>query len=162
MSFMVVTLDVFQLETSALKLSKPLNSPFMLSMDETSHLSMAPYMAMVEEALKSNARTAFFREAVLVKVPGGCGGGEGGDGGDDGGVGGGGGNGGDEGGGGCGSGEGDEGGEGGCEGGVGGAGGAGGGGGGKQSSQPARLVNPSVIHWIGVPSGTTPSGESVP
>ena len=46
---------------------------------------MAPYVVMVEEASKSNAWTAFFREAVLVKVPGGCGGGEGGDGGGDGG-----------------------------------------------------------------------------
>jgi len=47
-------------------------------------------------------------------------------------------------------------------GGGGGDGGASGGGGRKQSSQPARLVLPSVTHWIGVPSGTTPSGESVP
>eukprot|EP00964_Phaeocystis_antarctica_P010949 scaffold6017_cov48-Phaeocystis_antarctica.AAC.3 len=108
---------------------------------------MAPYVIMVEEAFESNSWTAFFRESVLVKVPGGCEGdegGEGGEGGEDGGGGG----------------EGGEGGEGGCEGGVGGAGGAGGGGGGKQSSQPAKLVLPSVIHWMGVPSGTTPSATA--
>ena len=147
----------------------------MLEMDETSQLAMAPYAAMEEGAFKSNDWTAFFREALLVKVPGGCGGGKGGEGGEggeggdeggndggeggDGGGGGGGGDGGADGGGGRG------GGDGGADGGGGrggGDGGAGGGGGGKQSSQPARLVNPSVIHWIGVPSGTTPSGESVP
>ena len=107
MSFMVVTLDVFQLETSALKLSKPLNSPFMLSMDETSHLSMAPYMAMVAVGLALKAWTAAFREAVLVKVPGrlGCGGegGEGDEGGGEGDGGGGVGGGGESGGGGVGS-----------------------------------------------------------
>ena len=101
----------------------------MLEMNETSQLAIAPYVIMVEEAFKSNAWTASFREAVLVKVPGGDAGGEGGEGG--------------------------EGGDGGADGGT------GGGGGRKQSSQPARLVLPSVIHWIGVPSGTTPSGESV-
>ena len=81
-------------------------------------------------------------EQVIAEemVEGGCWGGEGGDDGGDGGDGG------DDGG----------------DGGGGGDGGAGGGGGRKQSSHPARLVNPSVIHWIGVPSGTTPSGESVP
>ena len=36
------------------------------------------------------------------------------------------------------------------------------GGGGKQSSQPARVTLPSVDHWIGSPSGTTPSGELLP
>ena len=34
--------------------------------------------------------------------------------------------------------------------------------GGKQSSQPAKVTLPSVNHWIGVPSGTTPSGEPLP
>eukprot|EP00964_Phaeocystis_antarctica_P083940 scaffold52861_cov74-Phaeocystis_antarctica.AAC.1 len=77
-------------------------------------------------------------EQVIAEemVEGGCWGGEGGDDGGDGGDGG------DDGG----------------DGGGGGDGGDGGGGGRKQSSHPARLVNPSVIHWIGVPSGTTPSG----
>ena len=54
----------------------------MLEMDETSQLAMAPYVIMVENAFKSNSWTAFFREAVLVKVPGGCEGGEGGEGGE--------------------------------------------------------------------------------
>ena len=130
MLIMVVTLDVSHLEISALKLFKLSNSLFMLKMDEVSQLAMAPYVVKAEDAFKSNAWIAFFREAVLVKVPGGCEGGEGGSGG--------------------------EGGEGGHD------GGAGGGGGGKQSSHPAKFSLPSVIHWIGVPSGTTPSGESVP
>ena len=67
-------------------------------MNETSQLAIAPYVIMVEEAFKSNAWTASFREAVLVKVPGGDAGGEGGEdgggGGEDGGGGGGGGSGG--------------------------------------------------------------------
>ena len=42
------------------------------------------------------------------------------------------------------------------------AGGDGGDGGRKQSSQPALVTLPSVRHSIGVPSGTTPSGETVP
>ena len=88
------------------------------------------------------------------------GGGEGGESGGEGGEGGG--EGGEDGGEGGGGGEGGDGGEDGGDGGGGGDGGAGGGGGRKQSSQPARLVLPSVTHWIGVPSGTTPSGESVP
>ena len=105
----------------------------MLEMDETSQLAMAPYVIMVEGAFESNAWTACFSESVLVKVPGGCGGC-----------------------GGCGGGEGGDGGDGGDD------GGAGGGGGRKQSSQPARFPLESVIHSIGVPSGTTPSGELVP
>ena len=84
---------------------------------------------------------------------GGDSGDDGDDGGGDGGVGDG--EGGD---GGCGGNGGDDGGD----GGGGDDGGVGSGGGTKQSSQPARLALPSVIHWIGVPSGTTPSGESVP
>ena len=54
----------------------------MLVMDDTTQLAMAPYLVMVEDAFKSNSRTAFLREAVLVKVPGGCEGGEGGEGGE--------------------------------------------------------------------------------
>ena len=54
----------------------------MLEMDETSQLAIVPCVVMVEDAFKSNSRTAFFREAVLVKVPGGCEGGEGGEGGE--------------------------------------------------------------------------------
>ena len=42
------------------------------------------------------------------------------------------------------------------------AGGDGGDGGRKQSSQPALVTLLSVRHSIGVPSGTTPSGETVP
>ena len=79
---MLVTLDVSQLDMSALKLVKLSNSPSMLVMTETTQLAMAPYATMAEDAFKSNAWTASFREAVLVKVPGGCEGGEGGEGGE--------------------------------------------------------------------------------
>ena len=82
MFFMVVTLDVSQPDMSALKLVKLSNSPSMLVMTETTQLAMAPYATMAEDAFKSNAWTASFREAVLVKVPGGCEGGEGGEGGE--------------------------------------------------------------------------------
>ena len=57
-------------------------------MAETSHSAIGPYVVMVEEAFESNASTAFFRESLLIKVPGGCEGGKGGEGGEDGGGGG--------------------------------------------------------------------------
>ena len=81
MLLMSVTLDVSQLEMSALKRVKLKHSPFMLEIDETSQLAMAPYVVIAYETFESNAWTALIREAVLVKIPGGCGGGEGGDGG---------------------------------------------------------------------------------
>jgi len=50
---MVVTLEVSQLETSALKFLKSLKSPLMSVMAETSQSAMGPYVsvAAVESAL---------------------------------------------------------------------------------------------------------------
>ena len=78
---MSVTPDVFQLETSELKFPKFWKSAFMLVINETSQSAMGPYSAIADATSASNAWTAFFREAVLVKVPGspGCDG-EGGEG----------------------------------------------------------------------------------
>ena len=53
----------------------------MSEMAETSQSAMGPYVAVAAVASLLNARTAAFREAVLVKVPGGDDGGDGGDGG---------------------------------------------------------------------------------
>ena len=44
--YMVVTPEVFQLETSALKFFKSLKSSLMSVMAETSHSAMGPYVAM--------------------------------------------------------------------------------------------------------------------
>ena len=67
---------------------------------ETSQSATGPYVAMAASAFSVKARTAAFRDALLVKVPGGDAGGAGGEGGDAGGDGGdGGGDGGDGGGG---------------------------------------------------------------
>ena len=52
---------------------------------ETSQSAKGPYVAMAASAFSVKARTAAFRDALLVKVPGG--GGDGGDGGDGGGGG---------------------------------------------------------------------------
>ena len=51
---------------------------------ETSQSATGPYVAMADAGLALTAWTAVFREAVLVKVPGGDGGDAGGGGGDDG------------------------------------------------------------------------------
>ena len=67
---MSVTPDVFQLETSELKFPKFWKSAFMLVINETSQSAMGPYSAIADATSASNAWTAFFREAVLVKVPG--------------------------------------------------------------------------------------------
>ena len=92
-------------------------------MPETSQAAVGPYIAVAAVRLALNARTAVFREAVLVKVPGAW---PGGDGGGDGGEGGGnGGNGGDGGGDGGDGGDDGNGGDGGGDGGNGGAGGSG-------------------------------------
>eukprot|EP00964_Phaeocystis_antarctica_P001314 scaffold701_cov64-Phaeocystis_antarctica.AAC.2 len=48
---------------------------------ETSQSATGPYVAVADAGLALTALTAVFREAVLVKMPGGDGGGEGGDGG---------------------------------------------------------------------------------
>ena len=45
---------------------------------ETSQSAMGPYVAMAEAAFALNSSAAVFKEAVLVNVPGGNGGGEGG------------------------------------------------------------------------------------
>ena len=44
--YMLVTPEVSQLETSALKLFKPLKSPLMSVMAETSQSATGPYVAM--------------------------------------------------------------------------------------------------------------------
>eukprot|EP00964_Phaeocystis_antarctica_P066381 scaffold40102_cov54-Phaeocystis_antarctica.AAC.6 len=67
----------------------------MSEMAETSQSAMGPYVAVAAVASLLNAWTAAFREAVLVKVPGGGDGGNGGGGGECGGAGGGGGEGGE-------------------------------------------------------------------
>ena len=46
-------------------------------MAETSQLAMGPYVLMTAVGLSLNAWTAVFREALVVKVPGGEGGGGG-------------------------------------------------------------------------------------
>ena len=48
---MSVTLDVSQLEMSALNLVKAEKSPFMLVIAETSQLEIGPYVAVAEAAL---------------------------------------------------------------------------------------------------------------
>ena len=65
---MFVTLEVSQLDMSALKFRKLWKSRSMSVMDETSQVLMGPYIAVADAGLAMNARTAFFREAVLVKV----------------------------------------------------------------------------------------------
>jgi len=50
MDSMSVTLDVSQLEMSALKLLMPKKSPFMLVIAETPQLEMGPYVAVAEAA----------------------------------------------------------------------------------------------------------------
>ena len=50
MDSMSVTLDVSQLDMSALKLLMPAKSPFMLVIAETPQLEMGPYVAVAEAA----------------------------------------------------------------------------------------------------------------
>ena len=50
MDAMSVTLDVSQLDMSALKRPKPEKSPFMLVIAETPQLEMGPYVAVAEAA----------------------------------------------------------------------------------------------------------------
>ena len=54
---------------------------------ETSQSATGPYVAMAASAFSVKARTAAFRDTLLVKVPGGNAGGDGGDSGGDGGGG---------------------------------------------------------------------------
>ena len=50
MDAMSVTLDVSQLDMSALNWAKPEKSPFMLVIAETPQLEMGPYVAVAEAA----------------------------------------------------------------------------------------------------------------
>ena len=90
MRLMSVTPEVSQLETSTLKFRKLKKSRLMSETPETSQSAKGPYVAMAASAFSVKARTAAFRDALLVKVSGGDAGGDGGDGGGDGGDGGGG------------------------------------------------------------------------
>jgi hypothetical protein len=96
MAPMTVTLEVSQLEMSALKSSRPLKRSFMSVMPETSHPAMGPYVASAVSASVLKAATAVISSSLLVNLKGGGkggggvgGGGEGegggGGGGDDGG-----------------------------------------------------------------------------
>ena len=67
---MRVTLDVSQLDTSALKLFKLWKSQLMSVTAETSQSAMRPYVAMAAAGSALYAWTAVFREAVLVNVAG--------------------------------------------------------------------------------------------
>ena len=78
MLYMFVTLDVFQLDRSASKFCKLRKSSLMSETPETSQSAKGPYVAMAASAFSVKARTAAFRDALLVKVPGGDAGGVGG------------------------------------------------------------------------------------
>ena len=65
---MFVTLDVSQLEMSALKFFKFLKRELMSVMPETSQSATGPYVAMADAGSALTAWTAVLREAVLVKV----------------------------------------------------------------------------------------------
>ena len=67
---MVVTLEVSQLEMSALKFVKRLKRLYMSVMAETSQSAMGPYVAVAAVRLALNAWTAVCREALVVKVAG--------------------------------------------------------------------------------------------
>jgi hypothetical protein len=77
MPYMFVTLDVSQLEMSALKFFKFWKSSLMSVIIETSQSAIGPYVAMAEAAFELNSVTAVFREVLLVKVWGDGGGGDG-------------------------------------------------------------------------------------
>ena len=68
MRYMVVTLDVSQLEMSALKYCKPLKRSRMSVMAETSQSAIKPYVAMARVGLALYFWTAVFREALVKKV----------------------------------------------------------------------------------------------
>ena len=82
-----MTLEVSQLDRSASKFCKLRKSSLMSETPETSQSAKGPYVAMAASAFSVKARTAAFRDALLVKVPGGDAGGDGGDGGGKGGDG---------------------------------------------------------------------------
>ena len=68
MALMSVTLEVSQLEMSAIKFRMLLKSSPMSVMAETSQSAMGPYVAMAEATLALNAETAVFRAALVVKM----------------------------------------------------------------------------------------------
>jgi len=65
--YMVVTLDVFQLEMSALKFLKFLKSQLISVIIETSQPAMEPYVAVAASGLALYSRTAVCRKALVVK-----------------------------------------------------------------------------------------------
>ena len=65
---MRVTLDVSQLDTSALKLFKLWKSQLMSVMADTHQSAMGPYVTVAAAGSALNAWTAVCREALLVKV----------------------------------------------------------------------------------------------
>ena len=68
MKYMVVTLEVSQLDMSALKFFEFWKREPMSVMAETHQSAMGPYVAMAKAAFESNSVTAVFREPLLVKV----------------------------------------------------------------------------------------------
>ena len=78
-SYMFVTLEVSQLEMSALKFRKSWKRLLMSVIGETFQLAMGPYVAMAAVRLVLYAWTAVCREALVVKVPGDGAGGLGGE-----------------------------------------------------------------------------------
>ena len=62
MSFMAVTLDVSQLETSTSKFCKFLKRSLMLETPETSQSATGPYIAMADAGLALTSWTAVFKE----------------------------------------------------------------------------------------------------
>ena len=72
---MSVTLEVSQLEISVLKFVKSRKSQLTSVMAETSQSAIGPYVSVAAVGFASNARTAVCREALVVKVLGGDGGG---------------------------------------------------------------------------------------
>ena len=65
---MSVTLEVSQLDMSALNWIKPWKSPFMLVTAETYQLEMGPYVAVAIAASALYSWAAVFRESVSVKA----------------------------------------------------------------------------------------------
>ena len=64
---MVVTLEVSQLEMSALKFCKLSKSQLMSVMAETSQLAIGPYVAIAAVGSALYARAGVCREALVVK-----------------------------------------------------------------------------------------------
>ena len=85
MDFMLVTLEVFQPDMSALNFDWYAKSSDMSVMPETSQSAMGPYCAIAEPVLRLNSLTAACRAVLAAKVVGGgSGGGSGGKGGGEG------------------------------------------------------------------------------